>query len=324
MVGPRIHHYGDFVLVDYKPDAANIREEVLRGLLSEPKYIPTFYHYDERGSQLFDRITTLPEYYLTRLDIEILKSFGAEIAQVIGPRCEIVEFGSGMNEKTLILLETLQQPSAYIPMDISLAPLLELAREIARRFPQIKVLPVCADYNHELQLPTTEGSQRSVVYFPGSTIGNFEVGEAVAFMRRCRELVGLSGGMLVGVDLRKDRSIIQPAYDDSAGVTREFGMNVLHRLARDFHTKVPLENFHHISPYNEEEGRIESYVVCDRDTVLTLNGEQIAIAAGERILTEYSYKFSLEQFAALAEQAGFRVDQVWTDPRGWFSYQWLT
>lgn len=314
---------------DLHPDSGDFLAEVLAGLSERPKRLPTKYFYDWLGSQLFDAICELPEYYPTRAELEITEREAGAIAADIGPDGLLVEFGSGSSTKTRILLEHLQRPAAYLPVDISREHLLATAHGLARDFPKIEILPVCADYTQPMALPApSRPARRRVVYFPGSTIGNFEYARAERFLERIADLVGPGGGLLIGVDLAKDRAILEPAYDDAAGVTADFNLNLLERINRELGADFDTEAFRHVAFYNDAlglpgVGRMEMHLESLRDQELRIGGRVFALAAGERALTEYSYKYSREAFAALATRAGFAVRDFWTDAAGLFSLQML-
>ena len=283
-----------------------------------PKYL-----YDERGSQLFDEITRLPEYYLTDTEIQIMFDNIDEISARVGPLASLIEFGSGSSLKTRILLEYLNTLAAYVPVDISEDHLLESARKIQSEFPHIEVLPVVADFTQEFDLPAPKIMPiRNIVYFPGSTIGNFEHDVAVDLLRVMHHEAGKDGALLIGVDLQKDRSIVEPAYNDSAGVTAEFNLNVLSHLNDAYGANFDVDSFSHDARYDPDKGRVAIRVVSAKDQSVSIGGETIDIAKGEGILTEYSHKYTLDGFSAMAESVGFRVEKVWTDDRQLFSLQY--
>ncbi len=311
-------------LLDYHPQKADMRTDVLYGLRSKPKWASSMYFYDERGSHLFDQITELPEYYPTRTEIGIMQRHAAEMCQVLGKNVMLVELGSGSAQKVGKLLDQLDEISAYVPIEISREHLINSAERLQEEYPNLEILPVCADFTAEFDLPEPAITpQRVVVYFPGSTIGNFDPPDALTLLKNCARLAGGNGGMLIGVDLRKNPDVITPAYNDNAGVTAAFNMNLLERLNRELGTNFDLEKFHHEAVWNDDESRIEMYLISDTDQQVTMGDEVIAFKQGERINTESSYKFSRERFAALAKEAGFSVNKVWTDECDWFSVQYL-
>lgn len=300
-------------------------EEVLQGLRKPQKSLPPKLFYDERGSWLFDQICQQGEYYLTRTEIAIMESNIGEIADLLGSRCMLVEFGSGSGIKTRLLLNHLKHPAAYIPIDICRECLVQTATDLSWAYPDIKVLPVWADYTAPFSLPHFDGQVSTrVAYFPGSTIGNLYPDEAVNFLKSVARIVGEGGGLLVGVDLKKATRLINLAYNDRAGVTADFNLNVLAHLNREMNANFRLDLFRHFAFYNPREGRVEMHLVSQMDQVVLVDGKQVRFRAGESILTEVSYKYSLDEFAGLAGEAGFRVLKVWTDIEGLFSVQFLT
>ncbi|HEU5102881.1 MAG TPA: L-histidine N(alpha)-methyltransferase [Roseiflexaceae bacterium] len=309
---------------DLAPEQASIRDEVLDGLRRTPKELPPKLFYDERGSQLFDQICELHEYYPTRTEVAIMQAHAHEMAALIGPDSLLVEYGSGSSLKTRILLDHLVAPGGYVPIDISREHLLRSAERLAAAYPDIEILPVWADYTAGLTLPhPARRVARAVAYFPGSTIGNCHPHEAVQLLRQIAELVGPGGGLLIGVDLQKDRATLERAYNDRAGVTAAFNLNMLARINRELGVTFRLEQFRHRALYNEQFQRIEMHLVSQRRQVVDIDGLTIAFEAGESILTECSYKYSLESFGALARVGGFEITHVWTDPQRLFSVQYL-
>ena len=301
-----------------------IRDEVLDGLRHTPKELPPKLFYDERGSQLFDQICELEEYYPTRTEMAIMSAHADEMAALIGPDSLLVEYGSGSSLKTRILLDHLVAPSGYVPIDISREHLLRSAERLAAAYPEIEILPVWADYTAGLTLPRpTQTMARAVAYFPGSTIGNCHPHEAVRLLRQIAELVGPGGALLIGVDLQKDRATLERAYNDRAGVTAAFNLNMLARINRELGADFALDQFRHRALYNEQLHRIEMHLVSQHTQLVDIDSVRVAFEAGERILTECSYKYSLESFGALARVGGFEVTHVWTDPRRLFSVQYL-
>jgi dimethylhistidine N-methyltransferase len=294
------------------------------GLGKRAKTLPTQLLYDEQGSALFDQICELPEYYLTRTELAIMRESIADIAQAIGPDAAIIEYGSGSAIKIRMLLRALESPAAYIPVDISREHLLNASAELAAEFPDVHVMPVAADFTRPFEVPLSlTHTGRRVAYFPGSTIGNFERAQAVALLRQMARLVGGDGRVLIGADLQKPRSVLEPAYDDASGVTANFSLNILHRINRDFAADFDASRFRHRSYYDEVEGRIVITLVSTVAQIVTVSGRQFALAADEAIRTEYSHKYTLAGFAEMASEAGLRVDRVWTDAKAWFSVQLL-
>ena len=299
-------------------------DELIDGLKQPEKMISPKYFYDERGSQLFEEITRLPEYYPTETELGIMRDNVGEIAELVGKQASLIEFGSGSSLKTRVLLENLDELAAYVPVDISEDHLLESAQQIREDFPKLDVLPVVADFTQPFQLPSPKIMPvRNIVYFPGSTIGNFTHDAAHELLQVMHEEAGAGGALLIGVDLQKDPAIIERAYNDSAGVTAEFNRNMLRHLNREFGADFDLGAFAHSAEYNEKKGRVEIRLVSEQDQEFTLGNESFSIDRDEAILTEYSHKYTLEGFAAMAEAAAFRVEKVWMDAERLFSVQYL-
>lgn len=306
----------------------NLADDITKihaGLARASKRLSPKFFYDDRGSQLFDQITELPEYYPTRTEISIMESKVGEIAELTGPDASLIEFGSGSSLKTRILLQHLDQLAAYVPVDISRDHLVAAADELARDFSHIEVLPVAADFTHPFDLPQSKVMpRRNLVYFPGSTIGNFSPDAALALLQVMYQEAGADGALLIGVDLKKDRSILERAYNDSAGVTAEFNLNMLRRLNREFGANFDLGQFAHRAIYNESFGRIEMHLVSQRPQKVTVAGRSFSFAAGETIRTECSHKYTIEEFGKLAAHAGFAIQRVWADPANLFSVHYCT
>ena len=312
-------------LHDYHPRTADMREEVLAGLREPQKTLPCKYFYDDHGAALFDAICELPEYYLTRTELGIMEAHAADMAAALGPRVMLVEPGSGSSLKTRLLLEHLPQPRAYVPVDISRAHLVNAADRLNRLYPELEVLPVCTDFCQPFSIPAPRRrAARTVIYFPGSTIGNFEPAAAIQLLKQLRRLAGPAGGLLIGVDLRKDPATLERAYNDAGGVTAAFNLNILRRLNRELGSDFDVSRFRHRAVYDETEGRIEMHLVSLDDQSVRIADEFFRFRENEHIVTEYSYKHSVPGFAALAAKAGFAVNQVWGDDRRWFSVVYLT
>ena len=312
-------------LDDQEPEIATFRAEVAAGLRARPKTLPCKYFYDAEGSRLFDAICELPEYYPTRTELSIMRESASEMATALGRGVRLVEYGSGSSTKTRILLAALEEPAAYVPVDISREHLLAESARLADEMPQLVILPLCGDFTVELELPEPPTpAKRTAVYFPGSTIGNFERDAAAALLRVVREEVGAGGALLIGVDLRKDEERLVRAYDDAAGVTAAFNKNLLVHVNRELGADFELDGFRHEARWVDDPGRVEMHLVSQRAQTVTLAGERFDFEAGESICTEHSHKYTLEDFAALAASAGFEVTRVWTDPEALFSVQLLT
>jgi dimethylhistidine N-methyltransferase len=310
---------------DLAPAEESFRDAVLAGLGRRRKSIPCRFFYDERGSALFEEICELPEYYPTRTEIGILEDNAREIARLMGRHAQLIEFGSGSSRKVRILLDALEEPAAYVALDISREPLLHATETLAAEFPRLAVVAVCADYTRPFDLPPLPVTRagRRVGFFPGSTIGNFVPDEAVEFLAGWRRLLGRDGGLLIGVDLKKDKDVLEAAYDDRQGVTAAFNLNLLERMNRELGGDFDLDRFAHEAFYNEAAGRIEIYIRSLADQIVTVAGHAIRFAEGERIHTEDSCKYSVPEFHRLAAHAGFRPVQTWTDDAALFSVHFL-
>lgn len=309
---------------DSAPSLDAFRSEVLRGLCERPKRIAPKFLYDDAGCQLFDEICGLEEYYLTRTETCILREHAAEICAALGPGCFLVEFGSGSSIKTCILLDHLPSPTAYVPIDIAREHLMQSAARLSRAYPRLNVLPVCADYTADVKLPDAPcAARRTVAFFPGSTIGNLEPAETEQFLHRIAVLCGPGGGLLIGVDLQKSRTTLERAYNDARGVTAAFNLNLLDRINRTFGACIRRENFRHHAFYNEGVGRIEMHLVNTVEQTVRLNGTNISFGRGESIVTEHSYKFTVEGFAKVAARTGWTLRRCWIDAGHLFSVQYL-
>jgi len=299
--------------------------DVIDGLKRPQKQIPCKYFYDNIGSHLFDEICGLDEYYLTRTELAILRFHAPEMAEAIGEDCVLIEFGSGSGLKTRLLLEQLRSPRAYLPIDIAREHLERSVGDLSRRFPSIRFMPVHGDFTARLRLPDTgDPRARRVVYFPGSTIGNFSPDAAVGLLREIAHLVGAGGGLLIGFDLDKDESIVWPAYNDLRGVTAAFNLNLLARINRELAADFDLSAFTHRAEYHRARERMEIHLVSEKPQFVHVGGRTFAFAAGEMIHTENSYKYSPDTFGRLTSQAGFSLVRQWLDPKKYFSVQYLT
>ena len=299
-------------------------DEIVDGLLQPEKTISPKYFYDERGSKLFEKITELPEYYPTETELRIMRDSIEEIVALVGEQASLIEFGSGSSLKTRILLAHLDKLAAYVPVDISEEQLRASATELRADFPDLEVLPVVADFTRPFDLPSpTVMPLKNLVYFPGSTIGNFTNEAALSLLEVMHQEAGAGGALLIGVDLQKNPEIIKRAYNDSAGVTAEFNLNMLRHINREYGADFDLDRYSHSAEYNQDEGRIELRLIADTAQQVNIGNEQIHIEKNEGILTEYSHKYTLESFAKMAAKAGFEVKRVWMDPKKLFSVQYL-
>lgn len=311
-------------LLDLDPVNNHDPREILTDLSRDPKKISPKYFYDEVGSKLFDQICEQPEYYPTRTEITIMEDHVAEIAALVGRRASVIELGSGSSLKTRLLLEQLEEPAAYVPVDIAREQLINAAEELAGEYPSIEVLPVCADFTKPFTLPEPAiRPHRNVVYFPGSTIGNFAKEEALQLLKVMRAEAKDNGALLIGVDLEKPEEILEPAYNDAAGVTADFNLNVLRRMNREYDADFDLNRFEHSAIYDNDNGRIEMRLISLEKQAVHIAGKRIELDKGEFIVTEHSHKYSTDQFETLAALAGFALGKMWTDPAQLFSVQYL-
>jgi len=307
---------------DLHPPMADLKAEVLKGLSSLPKAISPKFFYDEYGSQLFDQITELPEYYPTRTEIGILQAHGQEMISLLGKDCLLIELGSGSSLKIRVLLDALQ-PAAYMPIDISKEHLLKSAEILAVDYPELAIHATCADYSDHFHLPYEPNGTPKAAFFPGSSIGNFEPLEAQALLQRVAEFLGPGSTLLIGVDIKKDRQRLNAAYNDAAGVTAAFNLNLLTRINRELDADFELSRFNHHAFYNEAQGRIEMHLVSKTPHEVQVDGQTFQFTKGESIHTENSYKYDIAQFQALTNKAGFQPIQVWTDVDDLFSIHCL-
>lgn len=308
---------------DLAPGEQDFRSAVMAGLSRANKAIPCRFLYDDRGSALFDRICELPEYYPTRTEMGILRDHAGAMAEAIGPEAQLVELGSGSSAKVGLLLDALVAPHSYVPIDISREHLLAAARRIQADYPQLRVEAVCADFGQVFDLPVHRGGGRRVVFYPGSTIGNLEPPEALAFLSAWAQRLGQGALMIVGVDLRKSVVILEPAYDDEQGVTAQFSLNVLVRANRELGADFDTRLFRHRARYHVGTGRLGIDLVSLADQVVTIDGARFEIEEGEPIHIENSWKYAIGDFRAMARGAGFRTVDMWTDPKELFSIHLL-
>ena len=311
-------------LIDFHPPRSDMHADVISGLSRPQKKLMPKYFYDERGSHLFDDITRLPEYYLTRTEDAIMEEFLHEMSELVGPKVTVVEFGSGSGEKIRRLLKHLDSPVACVPVEISRSHLVNSAEELARDYAELKIVAVCADFTQPFDFPPIYGAVRRLVFFPGSTIGNFPRDEAIELLKVMHSVAGEDGCVLVGADLAKDTSTLEAAYNDAQGVTAEFNLNLLRRINDELDADFVLEQFRHEAIYNRQEGRIEMYLISEQEQLVHVGEDSFQFAQGERMLTEYAHKYQLEGFSEMVAEAGFTVEKVWTDVNDYFSVQYLS
>lgn len=313
-------------VIDSPDRLKSFRDDVFEGLSREQKELPCKYFYDDRGSELFNTICGLDEYYPTRTETALLQAHGREMADLIGPGVCLIEFGCGSLLKTRLLLDALRSPAAFVPIDISADHLLQSAAALAADYPNLEVLPVVADFTRPVKLPdkARKASENRIGFFPGSTIGNFDHAGAADFLATVADMVGGGGALLIGVDLKKDEDILVRAYDDAQGVTAAFNRNVLERINRELGGCFDIETFRHRALYNGAEGRIEMHLVSEKDQTVTVHDRDFTFTEGETIHTENSCKYHVEEFSSLAAGAGFRSARTWVDGDGLFSLHYLT
>jgi len=307
--------------IDLQPSPQSLEEAVLDGLARPEKAIPSKFLYDEKGSELFERICEQPEYYPTRTELAILRAHTGELARLVGPEAHVIELGAGALEKIRILLGALERPAHYTALDISGDHLRKAAETLAQDFPEVPVTAVCADYTKPFELSGTAAAagERRVGFFPGSTIGNFTPKTARSFLAGLQPMFAPDGFFIVGVDLKKDPALLNAAYNDAAGVTAAFNLNLLRRINRELEADFDLNAFRHDAAYNSEKGRVEMHLESLADQTATVSGRAFAFAAGERIHTENSCKYRSDEFQALAREAGWRPVAVLSDPDSLFS-----
>lgn len=293
------------------------RSDVLEGLRSTPKELPSKYFYDEAGSRLFEEITRLDEYYVTRVELGILRRHAAALALALGPEVRLIEPGAGSGLKIRLLLDRLERPVGYVPIDVSESALACAVRQLSRRYPHLEITPLRADFAAPLALPESR-ARRDVVFFPGSTIGNLHPADAARFLERLGTLAGASGALLVGVDLKKDPAILERAYDDARGVTAAFNRNLLRRLNRELGADFRPDAFRHRAFYDADRGRIEMHLVSERLQEVRIGDAVVVFEPGESVRTECSYKYAPREFAGLLRRAGLRTTAFFTDERRWF------
>lgn len=309
---------------DEHPPQQDIRSEVFLGLNQSQKTLPAKYFYDQRGSMLFDLITHLPEYYITRTEISLLRRYQDEIQELVGEDSILIEYGSGASVKIRMLLNSLK-PRLYIPMDISKDFLLCSADKLVTDYPWLNVYAGCVDYSQPIALPADihiEG--KKLAFFPGSSLGNFHPNEALSFLRQVHSTLGKDGSLLIGIDLQKNSQVLEAAYNDQQNITSAFNKNILLHLNRMLAANFDVNRFQHKAIYNQKIGRIEMHLISKVDQIVTIDCQQVGFKQGESIHTENSYKYTLEGFSQLAEKAGFKVKQHWSDQHKFFSLFFLS
>jgi len=314
-----------FAFHDLAPRSASFRDDVLKGLGQSQKTLAPKYFYDDVGSALFEAICALTEYYPTRVETALLEERAGEIAALLGPECGLIEFGSGASRKSRIVIEA-ARPAVYVPIDIAAGALRDACARLERDFPVLPIVAVCADYSRPLALPDLAafGAKRRAIFFPGSTIGNFDPEESVRFLENAARVAGSGGALLIGVDVPKERAVLESAYDDPQGVTAAFNLNLLARINRELGGNFDLRAFRHRVFYDENRSRIEMHLESCKAQEVRIGAERFAFAAGETVHTENSYKYSVPEFHALAARAGFTPCQSWLDAGARFSLHYMT
>lgn len=320
METPALNHPRDngvHVLVE---ESVQFLDDVIAGLTLERKQLPCKYFYDARGSQLFDEICELPEYYLTRTEKRIMDRHADEMAEQLDTGVMLIEFGSGSSSKTRALLDHLQHAAAYVPLDISESHLLNTSADLRLEYPHLEILPLVADFTQPFDLPVSQTpASHAAVYFPGSTLGNFEPDAARDMLRTIADILGDQGGLLIGIDLQKDPEVIEAAYNDQQGVTSQFNLNVLHRVNQELEGDFDVDQFQHVAYYNSIQNRVEIYVESLTYQKVSIGNFDLELGTGERILTEYSHKYTVNGFADMAAEAGFTLHRAWTDDDDYFA-----
>jgi dimethylhistidine N-methyltransferase len=307
---------------DYQPEIDNFRQLVLEGLSCQPKQIPPKFFYDKTGSELFEAILEQPEYYIPCIERKLLQQYADEFAELIQPDAVLIEPGSGSCEKIRLLLASVA-PAAYVAMDISGDFLQQSVHVLGRHFPWLRIYATCLDFTHQLILPHGVPRGRRVVFIPGSSIGNFYPLEAHYFLCKVQRLVGKGGGLLIGVDRKKDPAILNAAYNDAAGITARFNLNLLNRINNELGGNFECDKFNHYAYYNDSLGRIEMHLISLEDQCIHIAGKAFQFSEGERLHTENSYKYSPDEFICLANASGFQHKNMWSDASGWFSLYFL-
>lgn len=314
----------DAPVLDLQPSNDCFLEDVVAGLSSPDKTLPCKYFYDERGAVLFEAICEQPEYYPPSVELALLESRLSEIGDLAGQKAVVIEPGSGAGIKTEKLLAALDEPSCFVPIDISREQLQRVGNELNKQFPALTVQPICADFTQTLSLPALPAdSAKRIVYFPGSTIGNFSSDAAVQFLSHLRSLAGPDSALLIGVDTKKSEAKLHAAYNDTAGVTAEFNLNLLERINAELAGNFVIDQFHHEARWNADLGAIQMLLISDCDQQVSIGNQSFKFVRGETICTEHSHKYEPQEFQRLAEQAGWSAQELWLDQEKLFSLHWL-
>lgn len=301
----------------------DILNEVITGLRQQQKRLPSKLFYDEKGSALFNEICELEEYYPTRTEMQIMQDNIEEIGSLLGEGTLLIELGSGSSTKIRLLLDHIPGLAGYVPIDISTEHLIQSSESLREEYPDLNIYPLAADYTKDFHLPFIGNPYDHIAaFYPGSTVGNFRQDEAKKFLARIAKIIGKNGGIIIGVDLKKDKKTLEAAYNDKRGVTAKFNLNILTHINNEVNSNFDMDKFEHLAFYNEKMGRIEMHLISKEDHRIGLNRTSIHFKKNENILTEYSYKYSVEEFASLVSDL-FEVRKVWTDSDNLFSIQYL-
>ncbi|MFT5207091.1 MAG: dimethylhistidine N-methyltransferase [Candidatus Omnitrophota bacterium] len=308
------------VLKDLHPERDAFVAEVHRGLAKDQKTLPCKYFYDHTGSLLFNSICETEEYYPTRTELSIMRLNVEAMAAELGDECLLIEYGSGSGEKVRLLLDQISNPAGYVPIDISKEHLKSVADDLNEAYPHLEVLPVCADFTKKFELPIQARKPlKKIAYFPGSTIGNFEPQDALDFLKNIADLLDSGDGLLIGIDLKKDKGVLEAAYNDKAGLTERFNKNILERINNELDANFSINQFEHSAIYNTELGRMEMHLKSLRGQRVRIDSKEFTFESGETIHTESSHKYDIDQFARMANQAGFYLQKDWVDEQHYFS-----
>jgi dimethylhistidine N-methyltransferase len=312
----------NFYFHDYQPEFEDLHTAVIHGLRQSPKQLHPKFFYDEEGSQIFDQICEQPEYYVPGVERGICETHADEMIACLDNDCHIIEPGAGSSKKIRFLLDRMQ-PAMYVPMDISAEHLRASARKLSRDYPHLPIHAVCVDHTKPYDLPAEIPAHNRVFFYPGSSLGNFHPEEAIHFLRDIRDKAGADGSLLIGIDTKKPVDVLNRAYNDAAGATADFNLNLLKRIQNELDSEVDVDGFYHHAFYNEPEGRIEMHLFSHKAQKLRVNGSTFTFQAGESIHTENSYKYTVEEFQALAWEAGWESAKVWQDGKKYFSVHFL-
>ncbi len=310
---------------DFKPELVDFKEEVINGLSKKEKTLAPKLFYDKKGSELFEQIVELEEYYIPSIEKKLLMDNIISINEFMGENVSIIEPGSGSCEKVRRILSVHKTIKNYIPIEISGDFLFNAAEKVAKEFPNINISPICVDYLNDFSLPESlkKESKNKVIFFPGSSIGNYDSNDVIKVLKKFIELTDNQGGLLIGVDLKKDKDVLEKAYNDSKGITAQFNLNLLHRIKNELNVDLDVNNFEHQSIYNQKVGRIEMYIVSKKEQSFMINNLKISFEKDEKIHTENSYKYTVNEFKEIALSLGYKKHFYWTDEKEYFSINYF-